>query len=190
MHTIGALVTSTLFLLAITGRGLEARACGVWSMTDKGLKREVRFYVETVNLKRPGRAGSGAAVLRIKGKRFDRMYGTIGNRKLFQIEGDTLRRRGRVVGTVRGETLKLGKRIYTISLGYTPKESAHQRWALKVRQGDKLIIEGRAMPLCGMGVTWDPPDLQDDEAYRARVKIAIRNRVILYLAWRQLIRRR
>lgn len=190
MLKAGTLMISSLVLLAIAGWELPARACGVWSMTDKGLKREVRFYVETVNLKRPGRAGSGAAVLRIKGKRYDKMYGTIGNKKQFRIEGDTLRRRGKVVGTARGDTFKLGKRTYTISLDYTPKKSPHQRWALKVQQGERVIIEGRAMPMCGMGVTWDPPDLQDDEGYRAKVKTEIRNRVILYLAWRQLIRRR
>lgn len=187
MRKAGALISTLVLFL---GWELPAQACGVWSMTDRGLKREVRFYVELVQIKRPGRAGGGAAVLRIKGKRYDKMFGTIGNKKLFQIEGDTLRRRGKVVGTVQGETFKLGKRTYTISLDYTPKKSPHQRWALKVQRGDKLIIEGRAMPMCGMGVTWDPPDLQDDEGYRAKVKTEIRNRVILYLAWRQLIRRR
>jgi hypothetical protein len=179
-------LTVTLAALVAGASGI-AEACGVWHLQDKGLKRKVTFYVENVLITRPkGKRGPRKMILRISGKSAEGMYSKLGRRKHMYFEGHTLRRRGKLIGTITGDTLGLRKGRFTIGVTHRPEWGPHHHWEVKVTRGERLVASGKAMALCmGSGA---PPGEQDAAGLAVERK-EIQRRVILYLAWRQLMRR-
>lgn len=181
--------TVTLAILVAAAPG-AAEACGVWRLKDSGLKREVTFYVENVLVSLPrGKRGPRKMVLRLSGQSAETMHSKLGRRKHMYFEGDTLRRRGKVIATVKGDAVTIRRRRFSIGLTHHPGWDPPHSWAVKVTQGERVIASGKAMALC-MGMSNAPPPEKRDAKWRAIERKEIQRRVILYLAWRQLVRRR
>jgi hypothetical protein len=103
-------------------------------------------------------------------------------------EGDALKRRGKVIGTLEGDSVTIRKRTFKIGLTYHHDWGGMQRWELEITRGERVVATGKAMAMCMGGLA--PPSDKPDPARQAKAEKEIRRRVILYLAWRQLVRRR
>jgi len=178
--------------VALLAGGLPriTHACGVWSLKDEGLGRVVTFYVENTLISPPkGKRGPRAMILRLAGSSAATLHSVIGRRPDLQFKDGALRRRGKALGTIDGDKLTLGQQRYTISLTDRLAEwGPMHRWEVKVLQGERLIAGGKAMSLC-IGTTNAPPPGERGPKWLAVEQEEIRRRVVLYLAWRQLLRR-
>jgi hypothetical protein len=140
------IVAMVLALLVTVPR--LAHACGFWSMADNEKKRSIGFLINSAEIKNA------------KDKRLGMLYLDIDNKPglrvvrertvVFDIRNGKLLKLGKVVGTIEGNNLTVGRRTYTIEL--TDPHEEHERipaWKLAVKRGDQLIIEApHASSLC------------------------------------------
>jgi hypothetical protein len=165
-----------LMLLVVLLASRPSDACGFWSMTDKERKTEVGFHINSASITN-GKKRLGAFYLDIEAK--DGMRVVKGRTVVYDIKGDKLRKRGKVVATISGDTIAFGKKQYAIEL--TDPHMEHEvmpAWKLAVRRDGELIVEAEhASSLCaGMKRDMTPAQHEDE----------VRRRVIYYLAWREL----
>jgi hypothetical protein len=152
-----------------------ADACGFWSMADKQKKTEVGFLINSASIT-SGKKRIGAFYLDIESKSGMRVVK--GREVVYDIKGDKLRKRGKVVATISGETITFGKKQYTIELTDPHEMHDMPAWRLAVRRDSELIVEGEhASSLCaGLHREMTPAEHEEE----------VRRRVIYYLAWREL----
>lgn len=156
-----------------------AEACGFWSMSDKEKKVDVGFHINSASITN-GKRRLGAFYLDVESKQAKEhgMRVVKGRQVVYDIKGDKLRRRGKAVATIDGNTITFGKKQYAIELTDPHEEHGMPAWRLAVRRGDELIVEAAdASSLCaGMDKAMTPAQHEQE----------VRRRVIYYLAWREL----
>lgn len=173
---LGLVLAASVTLLAAR----PAAACGVWRMADgpnklavtwlvnsgviaKGPRRQAALYLDTEH-------AGGARVVANK-------------RVLFDVKGAALRKRGKVIGTIEGGTVTIGKRVFEVAL--TDFKTVHDMlaWTLTVsRDGAVIVTSAEAIALCAAGAaaqTGEPSPIATAQAEIVR-------RVAFYLAWREL----
>lgn len=96
---------------------------------------------------------------------------------VLDIKGGKLRKLGKVIGTIDGDTVTITGTTYTIELGPAPQQRDMPTYRLVVKKGDTTIIEtDGASSLCA-GLKKSMTDAESREE--------VRRRVIFYLAWRE-----
>lgn len=174
-------------LLALLGGADRADACGVWRLDDHEAGRVAKYYIHTMHVWRAGPRKGRTIDLRIDGKDTASMALRVGQRKELELRGGKLKHRGRVVGSLAGDVLRIGRSEYAIKIEHRPPKSGPEvmRWWVEVRRGEQLVADGQAMALCLDG----PPDAIYTKAGASRETDEIRRRVVYYLGWRDLIAR-
>jgi len=162
-----------------------ARACGTWQMHDLDLSRWVSFHAANTLISKANRKkGPHKLIQRLSGRGRE-IHSLMGQARDFHFEGNTLRRGKRVVAHLEGNTIKF--EYLRFRLDVTPKPDKERRlYRVELHLGQKLVAAGDAMPTCGSDGADPPPS---KEAL-AREQEEIRRRVVLYLAWRRLVRKR
>lgn len=171
MRIIAMLVSVWLLVAA-----RPAAACGFWSMTDNEKKLDIGFLINSASITK-AKKRIGAFYLDIESKQNMRVVK--GKTVVYDIKGDKLRKRGKVVATITGDTIAFGKKQYTIELSDPHEEHAMMpAWKLAVRRDGELVVEAEhASSLCaGMHRDMTPAEHEQE----------VRRRVIYYLAWREL----
>lgn len=157
--------------LALTS---PADACGYWKLTDTAKGYDVGFLVNAGTITKRKRrlaslyldtdAKTGLRVVRDK-------------QVVFDIKGDTLVKRGKVIATIAGNAITFGKTTYTVELTNRRDEHEQPTWTLAVKADDKLVLESAAASsLCAR------PDQPRTDAEH---EDDVRRRVFYYLAWRE-----
>lgn len=162
-----------------------ARACGTWQMHDLGLSRWVSFHVENTLISKANRKKGPHKLIQRLSVRRTEICSLMGQARDFYFEGGTLRRGKKVVARLEGNTIKF--EYLRFRLDVTPKPDKERRlYRVELHLGQKLIAAGDAMPMCAAGGD-DPAPTKEA---LAREREEIRKRVVLYLAWRRLVRKR
>lgn len=171
MRIAGLLVGVWLLL----GNAKRADACGTWSMEDKEKGTDIVFWINSaVVTKGERRRGAFYMTETEHGLRVVQ-----GRKVVMYADGDKLRRRGKVVGTIDDAGLTLGKKRFDIILDNPGTKRGQPSWSLTVKRGDKVIIEGKDVWALCFGRP-DAPKVPSE------LQAEIRRRVIYYLAWREL----
>ncbi len=175
-------VLSTVVMLLLAPAG--ARACGTWTLRDEESERAVKFYIHTAFA--TAKDAPEARILLVGGDRADAMYTERGGRHQLDFSGDTLRLYGKPIGRRDGDTLELGRRRYRIAVTRNPaSKDIQDRWLVEVHRDERRIARGVAMAMCmaSMRPPFDEPGGKGDQLDT----LEIRNRVIFYLAWRDVL---
>lgn len=157
-----------------------ALACGAWRMQDNEKKLSIGFLINSASIMNAKSRQIGAFYLDVDSGKPPRTVK--GKRVVYDVKGDKLLKLGKPVATIDGDTIKFGRRAYTISLTNPHVEHEMPAWKLEVRRGDQLIVESEhASSLCAAlsrakGTPMTPEENEDE----------VRRRVIYYLAWREL----
>jgi hypothetical protein len=169
-----------------------ADACGVWHMEDKEKKVDIEWLINSGRVNRPNPKAKpddyatrsitlGALYLDIENKSGLRVVRD--GKVVFDIVAGKLRKFGKVVATIDGDTIKFGSRAYAIA--WVDKGPWHDfpSWAFTVKRGDAVVLESaQASALCAgahaLAKTGKPLPDADQLA-------EIRNRIAFYLAWRE-----
>src|SRR5687767_728711 len=126
-----------LIVLLLASR--PADACGFWSMADNEKKTSVGFLINSASIT-SGKKRLGAFYLDTEAK--DGLRVVKRRTVVYDIKGDKLRKRGKVVATVTGNTITFGKKQFVIEL--TDPHMEHEpmpAWKLAVRRDGALIVE-------------------------------------------------
>ncbi len=141
-----------------------AFACGEWSLMDHRLGEEQRF-----------RVGGIMGLFGVVGHDPVRLQAYEGDERIGFFRNCHLHWRGRRVGCLEGEQLRIRDTTYRIEISSREDPHGIYLWMVKVHQGDELVAEGNAMSFCACGGCTESHK-QDD----------IRRRVAFYLAKRDL----
>jgi hypothetical protein len=146
-------------------------------MTDTEKSFAIHWLINSGEIKK-GKRRVGALYLDIDGKAKHGLRVVRDKKVIFDLQGDKLRKRGKPVATIDGNTITLGKKTFTIEL--TDPHTFMDRipaWKLAVRRDDKVVVESpTAWAVC----------LVEPNTHEADLKDEIRTRVMFYLAWREL----
>jgi hypothetical protein len=173
MRIVAFLVGAWLLLAA-----RPASACGVWSMHDTQKKLEAKYLVNSAEILTEGdkQKRVGVFYLDIENKSGIRV---VRSRKVvFDVKNGKLLKLGKTVGTIDGEKLTIGKKVFTIAL--TNPHTMHDMpaWTLAVSLDGETIIEAENAPsLCNNlhGGMTEADQMEE-----------VRRRVIYYIAWREI----
>lgn len=172
VRTLVGWLVGVIALVALTG---PAAACGFWRMTDAEKKLEIGWLINSASIKKGARR-VGALYLDTESKHGPRVVA--GKRVVLDVVDGRLRKRGKPIGAIAGNTITIGKRTYTIAFTDPSDYHGMAAWALTVTRGDDVIVtSAQAAALCAP-MHHNPPlseDAQQDTIIR---------RVAFYLAWR------
>lgn len=178
--------TSLALLLVLLCGERPARACGVWQLEDKDLKRWVTFHVSSTVISRgPKNQGPRRLIQRLEARDPTKMYSLLGRHKDLYFEGDTLMRRGKPVAVLAGDHLKFKHLKFTVLVRPRKEATNRARWRVVILLGNKLMAQGDAMSICSEPA----PEEEGDPKVLHREQQEIRQRVALYMAWRRIYRR-
>lgn len=189
------LSTLAVFLFCLFVQLSSSYACGVWKLVDQERGYQVGFLLDTgwistgagkkkyvAHFKiRTSYAPFGTKLItttRTKGKMYDDV----------SLTKDKILINNQAVGRFKGSVLDLNGQEYHVQIRCIP--SIEGKHSVSVNKGGKTIAEGTALPL----LTWCNKrersaeamlDCSGDTAKSA--KNEIRNRIGLYLAWRDII---
>jgi hypothetical protein len=137
--TTGALSLCLAGLLALPA---EARACGVWRLSDLEQKRDAVFYVSSILTGKKG--GRERPVAHVSTKRPRRC--SVGGLHLQLVDG-AYRVGKRARATIDGNSVTIGKRIWAVEIAPTRSPAAHPpyEWDVTVRAGGTVVGQGLAM---------------------------------------------
>ena len=152
-----------------------AEACGSWSMVDKERTLAIRYLINSASITKAARR---RAALYFE-ERPDGLRVVKDRKVVLEIRGDKILKRGKQVGRIEPTgAVVLGKHTFTIELSEPGTTHGMPSWRLSVRRGDTEIVEGTGVTaLCAGGRDTPPPE--------AEQHAEIRQRVIYYLAWRE-----
>ena len=171
-------VVAILLGLGMLLAARPADACGEWTMTDHEKNRVVRYLINSASVT-AGKRRVGAFYLDSESAQAKRDgMRTVQKRKVqFDIKGDKLRKYGRPIATVEGNTVTFGKTVYTIELTEPHEFHGMPAWKLAVKRDGEVIVEAAdASSLCaGLERTMTAAQSEDE----------VRRRVTFYLAWRE-----
>src|SRR5688572_27937672 len=115
-----------------------ADACGVWSMTDKEKKVEVKYLVNSAEILTEKQKRVGMFYLDVENKSGIRV---VRSRKVvFDVKNGKLLKLGKTVGTIDGEAFTLGKKQFTIALTNPHKMHEMPAWTLAVTRDGTTVI--------------------------------------------------
>lgn len=158
-----------------------ALACGFWDMKDNENKLSIGYLINSASIRNA--KGARIAAFYLDAESGKPLRTVKGKAVIYDVVGDRLLKRGKVVAKIDGGTIEFARRTYTIELANPHEEhEGIPAWKLAVRRGDQLIIEAEhASSLCAglaraKGNPMTPAEHEDE----------VRRRVIFYLAWREL----
>lgn len=102
-----------------------------------------------------------------------------------KIDGETVRRGKKKIGSVAGTTITIGKSTYTVDIAPLPHDGKRPipvRWLVSVKRGDESFAEGDAMALRRPG--WDDENAKLTAEQEAFERADVVRHVVYYLAWR------
>jgi hypothetical protein len=166
LYGMRALVGLLILLVAA-----PALACGEWHMHDNERDLDVDYLINAARVKK-GDKNYASIYLDVDRKQPMRVVRD--KQVVFDIKAGKLLKLGKVVGTLDKGTLTIGKKTFAIALSasFADVGPTGETYDLKVRSGDKVVVEGQNLyALCG-------------DVGRPRDEIT--RRVVYYLAWREL----
>jgi hypothetical protein len=171
MRIVALLVGVWMFVAA-----RPAEACGAWGMDDKEKSWHVHFLINSASITNAKDKRVGAFYLDIESK--DGIKVVANKKVVFDVKAGKLRKFGKAIATIDGDTVTFGKKQYTIALTDPHKE--HQvmsAWKLAVtRDGETIVEAEHASSLCaGLHKEMSEADKEEE----------VRRRVMFYLAWRE-----
>jgi hypothetical protein len=189
-----------LLVVQLLASERPARACGSWELEDHTLGVSVYYQANAVDLitapkerhprkliyvwqsRRRSRTEVRAANFRLMETPLDRRVEGIresGRFLTFTSSGE-LRLQGRIVARLEGESLQIGSSRFMLRLTAMSASAGPGAWAVTVRRGETI----EATALGAFGWCGQRQDRGDKGARE------VRQRVALYLAWRELLRPR
>lgn len=169
---LGSLVVAAVVLTV----GVDtARACGVWHLVDSQRKLEAVEHISTANFYTAGGRHLGRywMVESPSGLR-----ASDGKRVVADVRDGVLLYRGKRLGTVDGDRVTIGRKVFTVLLANPHDVHGMPAWDVTVKDGDTVIATGEGSSLCA-------GDLLDPMASDASPEDEVRRRVIYYLVWRE-----
>jgi hypothetical protein len=157
-----------------------AHACGFWSLVDSENKLEVGWLINAGTVTK-GEKRLANMYLDLDAKTGVRVAAD--HKVVFDVRNGKVLRYGESIGTVDGDTVTIGKHVYTLEW----KEPSFEKglhdihilaWKLAVHRGDDVIITSeKASSLCA--------PLHKGKMTDAEQQDEVRRRVVFYLAWRE-----
>jgi hypothetical protein len=158
-----------------------SNACGFWTLTDTEKKLEMGWLINAGTVTK-GDKRLANLYLDLDAK--DGVRVAANHKVVFDVKRGKILRYGETIGTVDGDTVTIGKHIYTLAFSDPSSETGVRdvkilAWKLEVRRGDDVIVTSdKASSLCAAMHSKQPMTdaEQQDE---------VRRRVVFYLAWRE-----
>jgi len=157
-----------------------AHACGFWTLVDAEKKLEVGWLVNAGTVTK-GEKRLANMYLDIDAKTGVRVAAD--HKVVFDVRNGKVLRYGEAIGKVDGDTVTIGKHVYTIEFTEPSFEKGLDdihilSWKLAVHRGDDVIITAaKASSLCAA--------LRKGGMTDAEQQDEVRRRVVFYLAWRE-----
>lgn len=179
---LGAAIASAI---AIAIAPSDASACGAWTLHERASGDTARFDVSSV-LHGTRRRKGQKSILAVRGESDGDQYAVIRQGDVpIKIDGETVRRGKKKIGSIAGTTITIGKSTYTVDIAPLPpdgKRPVPVRWRVSVKRGDEIFAEGDAMALCRPGSDDEKAKLSAEQEAFERADVL--RHVVYYLAWR------
>jgi hypothetical protein len=158
-----------------------ASACGSWSLIDHEKRLEVGWLINAGTVTK-GETRLANLYLDLDAK--DGVRVAADHKVVFDVKHGKILRYGEAIGTVDGDTVTIGKHVYTLAFSGQSSETglhgiALLAWKLEIRRGDVVIMTSdKASSLCAALHSKQPMTAADQQD-------EVRRRVVFYLAWRE-----